>query len=99
MISPVDERRRWFGVFFLLVAVGMLIWGLTWLQARLTGLAFVAYWLGCLGFTGLALLTALLDARAVRRRLREENRELFRRTMDGAGAEAESTRRKRTTRR
>jgi membrane protein implicated in regulation of membrane protease activity len=97
MISPVDARRRWFGLFFLLVAAGMLIWGLTLLKARLTGLGFVAYWLACLGSTALALLTALLDARTVRRRLREENRELFHRTVGRAGAEDESARQKRTT--
>ncbi len=82
MISPADARRRWFGVFFLMIAAGMLIWGQTILKPYLTNIAFVIYWLTCLFFTGLAMLTALLDIRAVRRRTRDEHRELFRHTMD-----------------
>ena len=39
----------------------MLIWGQTILKPYLEGMGFVLYWLACLAFTGLALLTALLD--------------------------------------
>jgi hypothetical protein len=77
MPGPADARRRWFGTFFLLLAGGMLIWGLTVLSGRLKGLAFVIYWLVCFVFTGLALLTALLDLLIVRHRQREEQRDLI----------------------
>ena len=86
MIQPRDARRRWVGMFFLLVAVGMLVWGQTVFRSRLTGMSFVVYWLMCLGLTFLALATALWDLRAVRRRLREEQRDLIQKTLEGADA-------------
>ena len=36
-----DKRRRWFGLFYLLVAGIMLIWGTTWLSPYLKGWKFV----------------------------------------------------------
>ena len=89
---PADARRRWFGVFFLLIAAGMLIWGQTILKPYLTGIGFVVYWLVCMGFTGLALVTALLDIWAVRRRTREQQRDLLQRIFD----EAESNKKNNT---
>ena len=80
--NPADVRRRWFGVFFLLIAAGMLIWGQTILKPYLRGIGFVLYWLACMAFTGLALLTALLDIWAVRRRTREQQRDLLQRIFD-----------------
>jgi membrane protein implicated in regulation of membrane protease activity len=82
-VEPADARRRWFGAFFLMVSAGMLIWGQTFLKPLLDGLVFVVYWLACLGFTGLAMLTALLDVRAVRRRARDHQRDLLQRIIDG----------------
>jgi membrane protein implicated in regulation of membrane protease activity len=80
--NPADVRRRWFGVFFLLIAAGMLIWGQTILKPYLVGIGFVLYWLACMAFTGLALLTALLDIWAVRRRTREQHQDLLQRIFD-----------------
>ena len=80
--NAADFRRRWFGVFFLLIAAGMLIWGQTILKPHLAGIAFVLYWLACLVFTGLALITALLDIWAVRRRTREQQRDLLQRILN-----------------
>ena len=80
--DPADVRRRWFGMFFLLIAAGMLIWGQTILKPLLEGIAFVLYWVACLAFTGLALVTALLDIWAVRRRTREQQRDLLQRILD-----------------
>ena len=80
--NPADVRRRWFGVFFLVIAAGMLIWGQTILKPYLRGIGFVLYWLACMAFTGLALLTALLDIWAVRRRTREQQRDLLQRIFD-----------------
>jgi hypothetical protein len=73
-------RRRWFGLLHLIIAGGMLIWGLTLLREVLRGWLFVAYWLACLGFTLLAILYAWLDLRAIRRRARQERQELRART-------------------
>jgi hypothetical protein len=80
--NPADVRRRWFGVFFLVIAAGMLIWGHTILKPYLEGIGFVLYWLACMAFTGLALLTALLDIWAVRRRTREQQRDLLQRIFE-----------------
>src|SRR5216117_368275 len=87
--NAADFRRRWFGVFYLLIAAGMLIWGQTILKPHLAGIAFVLYWLACLVFTGLALITALLDIWAVRRRTREQQRDLLQRIFDEADASEE----------
>jgi membrane protein implicated in regulation of membrane protease activity len=88
--NPADVRRRWFGVFFLLIAAGMLIWGQTILKPYLVGIGFVLYWLACMAFTGLALVTALLDIWAVRRRTREQQRDLLQRIFDEAEANEEN---------
>src|SRR5439155_11069356 len=80
--SPADVRRRWFGMIFLLIAAGMLIWGQTILKPHLEGIGFVLYWLACMAFTGLALVTALLDIWAVRRRTREQQRDLLQRIFE-----------------
>ncbi len=58
----------------------MLIWGQTLLRPSLRGMAFVAYWLACFLLTGLAIITALQDLRATRRRSSEERRRLLERT-------------------
>src|SRR5258706_15277000 len=82
MSNPVDARRRWFGAFFLFVAVGLLVWGETILKPYLgNGIGFILYWLACFFFTGLALLTALLDLWIVRRRARDAQRELWQKTF------------------
>jgi hypothetical protein len=85
-LSPADARRRWFGLFFLVVSVGILIWGQTVLQEFLAlhPRAFVIYWLCCFTFTGLAILVALVDVIIIRKRGRREQRELFRKTFQQA---------------
>ena len=90
--SQADFRRRWFGVFFLLIAAGMLIWGQTILKPYLEGVGFMLYWLGCLAFTGLALITALLDIWAVRRRTREQQRDLLQRIFEESESNEENKR-------
>lgn len=81
MSRAADARRRWFGCFFLITAVGLLIWGETILKPYLSGLVFVLYWLLCFGMTGLAILTAWLDIRAIRRRTRAEQEALLARSL------------------
>ena len=80
MPDPAEARRRWFGLLFLVLAAGMLIWGQTVLRPRLQGLLFFAYWGACFILTGLAMVTAILDLRATRRRSTAERRELLERT-------------------
>jgi len=85
MSNSADARRRWLGLFFLTISAGMLIWGQTILQPHLKGLVFAVYWLSCFGFTFVTIFIALLDVRAVRKRLMEEQREqaeLLRRTLE-----------------
>jgi len=95
MHRPVNARRRWFGVLFLLLAGGMLIWGQTVLKPYLRGLGFMAYWMVCLVLTGLAMVMALLDARATRQRIRNQQHELLRRTIEGVAAEQDDPKRPR----
>ncbi len=83
MSNPADARRRWFGAFFLIMAAGMLVWGETLLKPHLKGRVFVLYWIGCFLFTGLAILVALLDMRAIRRRTIEQQRELIEKSLRG----------------
>jgi hypothetical protein len=82
MSNAADARRRWRGMFCLAVAAGLLIWGQTVLKPLLKDVAFLLYWLACFVFTVAAIFIALLDIRAVRRRVREEQRELIERTLD-----------------
>src|SRR2546429_3523169 len=90
--NAADARRRWFGVFFLIIAAGMLIWGQTFLKPYLAGVGFVIYWLACMGFTALAMLTALLDIWAIRRRTRDQQRDLLRQIFDENDSEREDPR-------
>ena len=81
MLNSADARRRWFGVFFLIVAVGMLIWGQTVLEPHLKGVIYLIYWFACFLMTLIAIVIALLDVRALRRHSREEQRDLIERTL------------------
>ncbi|MDQ6630863.1 MAG: hypothetical protein M3Y82_03790 [Verrucomicrobiota bacterium] len=73
--------RREIGAGFLTVAVGMLVLGETILKSRLSGVAFIFYWISCFSFSGLAAITALVDLFIVRRQSREARRELVDRTL------------------
>jgi len=81
MALDATARRRWFGAMVLVAALAMLICGETVLKGKLGNLTFICYWLLCLGFTCLAMLVALLDARALRRRTSREHRDLFEATL------------------
>jgi hypothetical protein len=84
MLTSVDARRRWFGTFFLILAGGMLGWGLTFLERPLieNPALFVSYWLGCFSLTLLAFVIALYDLRVMRRRIREEQKRAFNRAFE-----------------
>jgi membrane protein implicated in regulation of membrane protease activity len=83
MLTSVDARRRWFGTFFLIIAGGLLVWGLTFLAPTLlrNPALFVAYWLTCFALTILSFSIAVYDMRVVRRRIREEQRSAFNRAF------------------
>jgi hypothetical protein len=83
MLTPTDARRRWFGAFFLLLALGSLVWGVTLLNGYLMGhpILFVLYWAGCALCTGLAFINALLDMVIMRRRTRDEQTALAQRSF------------------
>jgi hypothetical protein len=74
MLTSLDARRRWFGAFFLIMSLGLLVWGVTFLSDYLFHhpFLFVAYWAACAFFTGLALINALLDMIIMRKRTRDE---------------------------
>ncbi len=78
-----DARRRWFGSLFLILAVGMIVWGQTILKSTLGThpVAFILYWIGCFGFTGLALIVALIDIWVMRGRSQDAHRALFKKTF------------------
>lgn len=88
MSWDVNLWRRWFGVLVLGIALGMLIAGQTILKGVLRDLSFLAYWLICFCFTGLAVVVALLDARALRKRAREQRRDLLTTTLKDIQQEA-----------
>jgi hypothetical protein len=85
-----DHRRRWFGLFYLIAAGGLLIWGLTLLRPVLRGWLFVGYWSACYLCAVLALVTAWLDLRAIRRHARAERREQLAQALTKISREAQS---------
>jgi hypothetical protein len=74
MMTPADARRRWFGAFFLIIGLGLLVWGTTFLSDYLVKrpILFVLFWGACALFTGLAMINAMLDMVIMRKRTREE---------------------------
>ena len=90
MALDATTRRRWFGALVLLAALGMLIGGETVLKEKLGNLGFMLYWLVCFGFTGLAIVIAFLDARALQRRTHQEQHDLFEATLRQIETEAKA---------
>jgi hypothetical protein len=88
MALDATLRRRWFGAVVLLVALGILICGETVLKGKLGDLTFIAYWLVCFALTGMAIVVAFLDARALQRQTRHEQRDLFETTLKQIQSEA-----------
>jgi hypothetical protein len=81
LMASRDVQRRWFGASCLLAALAMLVAGETVLRGRLDGYAFLLFWLACFAFTGMAIVVAFLDVSALRRRTRNEQRELVESTL------------------
>jgi len=95
MALDATARRRRFGACVLLAALAMLIGGETVLKGTLGDWASVLYWLVCFVLTGLAILVAFLDARALQHRTRQEQRELFETTLKEIETEAKNRPRRR----
>ena len=83
-------RHRWIGGVALATALAMLVGGETAFKGRLSDLGFLVYWLICAMLTGLAVMVAFLDVRALQRRTREEQRDLFEATLKKIVTEAAS---------
>jgi hypothetical protein len=77
-----DAWRRWLGLLFLTLAFGLLVWGQTVLRDQLAPIPFVLYWGFCFLCTMGAIVTALLDVRATRKRAQREHEQLLRRTLE-----------------
>jgi hypothetical protein len=94
MLNPADARRRWFGSFFLILAAGLLAWGLTFLNDFLVKRPplFVVYCLACFVLTLLAFGIALYDIRVMRKRIQAEQKSAF----SKAFSEAEEAERKKS---
>jgi len=90
MALDATARRRWFGALVLLAAMAMLICGDTVLKDKLGLLAFFIYWVVCFALTGLAIMVAFLDVRALQRRIRREQRDLFDTIVKKIEAEAKT---------
>jgi len=90
MGMDATARRRWFGTLVLLGAVAMLVCGQTVLQGRLKPWLLVIYWPVCFLLTGLAVIAALRDVRALQNRAREEQRDLLESTLKEIETEAKS---------
>lgn len=78
MLRASDLRRRWWGTFFLIGSLAMLLWGVTGLRGQLSGESFLYYWLGCISVTAVAFMIAMADFWIIRRRARQERREMVR---------------------
>jgi hypothetical protein len=81
MLTAADANRRSLGLFFLLLACVLVIWGQTLLKPYLGGLGFMIYWLACFLCLGVAIAVALLDILILRRRIRVQQEELIKRTL------------------
>jgi len=85
--SNAKTRRRSFGALCLLAAILLLVADEYLLKGRLSGVAFLAYWLVCFLFTVLAIVAACLDVRELRRTTRSEQRALLENTLHEIGEE------------
>ena len=83
MRPPPHVRLRRVGTMCLVLALAMLVLGLTFLSAQLRGMTFIFYWCGCIVFLGLTVVAALLDLMVTRREVRDAQRELLEESFKG----------------
>ncbi|MEI7730958.1 MAG: hypothetical protein WCO56_15390 [Verrucomicrobiota bacterium] len=77
MIPKNEPPRRWFGLLFIALAGGMVLWGFTVLKSRLEGKSFIVYWALCFLFTGLAVIFSFFESLRLRKYYQREQRELI----------------------
>jgi len=70
----------------------MLVAGETVLKGKLLGKAYWVYWLVCFFLTGLAMLVAFRDARAMLQRTGREQRDLLENTLKEIKSDAQERR-------
>jgi hypothetical protein len=92
----VTARRRLIGGLALIAALAMLVVGETAFKGHLKEISFLVYWLVCFVFTGIAIVAAFLDARALQQRTRREQRDLFEATLRQIEKEARTKQPRRT---
>jgi hypothetical protein len=96
MALDATSRRRRFGVVVLSAALILLIAGETVLKDRLGRVGFILYWMACFICTGLAILVALVDARVLKSKVREEQRDLVKDILKEIEADAKTKPRRET---
>ena len=84
----LQHRKR--GMFFLIIAVVMLVVGETALRNSLGKVPFLFYWMVCFIFTGLAILFAVRDMAGVQRQARDQQRELLEKTINEIARQKEA---------
>jgi len=89
MALDATARRRWLGGGALAGALAMLICGETVLRGRLKPFDFVIYWLLCFVLTGVAMIVAFRDLRALQRRTRQQQRDLLQNTLKEIESDAQ----------
>jgi len=88
MTLDATARRRWLGGGALAGALAMLICGETVLRGQLKPFDFILYWLVCFVLTGVAMVVALRDLRALHDRTRQQQRDLLQNTLKEIETEA-----------
>lgn len=76
-----NRRRRRRAAWFLGLALLMLLASQTVLRPHLEGVPFIIYWLGCMVFSLMAMVTAARELGAVTRQAREARKDLLRHTL------------------
>jgi len=81
MVLTGNPKYRWLGVITLGTAILMLVAAETVLQGKLGLLMLAIYWVVCLILTVISIVLAFAEARAVQLKARQEQRELFDKTL------------------
>lgn len=89
MFEDGTKRRRWIGGVSLGLAVVMVVAGEWLVRGRTNPGLKLLYWLGCFLLTGVAIVVAMLDFRALKQRIPSEQRDLVERTLKEIQIEAQ----------
>lgn len=83
------RRRRWIGGVSLGLAVVMVVAGERLVRGRISRGLELLYWLVCFVLTGVAIVVAMLDFRALKARIMSEHRDLVEKTLKEIQSEAQ----------